>query len=48
MKRTSLPLPTMRRREFMGLLGGAVWPLATRVQQPGMPVIGVLHGVSAA
>jgi ABC-type uncharacterized transport system substrate-binding protein len=41
---------TLRRREFVKLLSGAatVWSFAAWAQQSAIPLIGVLHGVSAA
>ena len=35
----------MRRREFIGFLGAAAWPLVVRAQQPAMALVGLLSSV---
>jgi putative ABC transport system substrate-binding protein len=43
-----MPFSQIRRREFLGVLGGAAaaWPLVAKAQQPKRPVVGVLSNRS--
>jgi putative tryptophan/tyrosine transport system substrate-binding protein len=48
MRRGEAIRSSMRRREFIGGFGAAIWPVVAKAQQPGMPVIGLLSGFAAA